>query len=169
MRRLVGSVTVGLAALVGCSQPARLDVDRAEEDIRARLAESWAVEVGAVTCPDEIEVEVGASTTCRVVVAGARVDVVVRQTDDEGGVAVAPRRAVLVADRVAEDITGVLADRFERADATVECPGPEVRVADPGSGFTCTAVDGEERREVEVRVRDARGALTYSLGGTEGG
>jgi hypothetical protein len=90
--------------------------------------------------------------------------VTVRQTDDEGGLSVEPARAVLVSDRVADDIEAVLADRFARADATVTCPGPEVRLAAPDAAFTCDAVDGDERKEVVVRVRDARGALTYDLG-----
>ena len=45
----------------------------------------------------------------------------------------------------------------------VTCEGPAVRIEEPEATFTCEAVDGDETKEVEVRVRDARGALAYTL------
>jgi hypothetical protein len=164
VRRLPWLVPAALAALAaGCGQPAQLDVDRAEASIRTQLAGAWDVPVRSVTCPDDIDVEQGARTTCRATISAGTVDVVVRQTDDEGALAVAPSRAVLVTARVADDVEAVLADRFDRDDATVSCPGAAVRIVEPDDTFTCEAVDGDERKDVVVRVRDARGALTYAL------
>lgn len=149
--------------VAGCGRPAVLDVERSEARIRERLSETYDVDVAAVTCPDEVDVEAGATFTCRARVSGSTVVVDVRQRDDEGALDVAPTRAVLVARRVATDIAEVLADRFERDDVAVRCPGDPVRIEEPGATFTCTAVDGEETKAVEVRVRDVHGALTYTV------
>ena len=34
---------------------------------------------------------------------------------------------------------------------------------EPEATFRCRAVDGEERTQVEVEVRDVQGALTYTI------
>ncbi len=160
---------VGVAAalatgvLVGCGQAAVLDVDRAEARIAASLGDTFDVDVGAVDCPDEVEVEQGARFSCTAEVGEATLVVEVVQTDDDGALRVEPTQAVLVTSRVEADIAEVLADRFDRADVEVTCPGGPQRLAPPDATFTCTAVDGDERKDVEVRVRDAQGALTYTL------
>lgn len=163
-----GRAAAGAAALAallgaGCGEPARLDVPRAEASIAERLAETFDVEVDGVSCPERVEVAAGRAFTCRATVAGSPLTVVVEQADGTGRLAVEPRAAVLVRDRVEGDIATVLADRFAREGATVRCPGPEVRVEEPAATFTCEATDGDEERTVEVRVRDARGALAYTL------
>jgi len=163
-RTRVAGAWAAVAALLGaCGQPATLDDDRTEASIRSRLADTYGVSVGSVSCPDDIEVADGARFRCRATVAGGAVEVDVRQTDGDGALAVEPTRAVLVTDRVADDIVEVLADRFDRDDATVTCEGPAVRVERVGASFRCLAADGDEARVVEVRVRDVRGALTYTL------
>lgn len=154
------AVSLGVAA---CGKPAVLDVPRSEERIGERLAETYDVEVGRVTCPDEVEVEDGASFACTAVVGEEEVDVDVRQSDDDGTLEVASRQAILSTRRVEADIATTLADRFERDDVEVTCEGPDVRIEEPDATFTCEAVDGEEATPVEVRVRDARGALAYTL------
>jgi hypothetical protein len=154
------ALSVGLAA---CGEPAVLDVPRSEERIGERLAETYDVEVGRVTCPDDVEVEEGAGFVCTAMVGEEEVDVDVRQTDDDGTLEVASRQAILSTRRVEADIATTLADRFERDDVAVTCEGPEVRIEEPDATFTCTAVDGEESTEIDVRVRDARGALAYTV------
>lgn len=61
--RGVGPVAVAVVLVAGCGRPAVLDVERSEARIRERLAETYDVDVGVVTCPDEVEVEVGATFT----------------------------------------------------------------------------------------------------------
>lgn len=158
------AAALALGSVLGCGQPASLDVEGAEARIASEMATTYELEVADVRCPDEVRAERGASFTCEADLGGTAVAVEVHQVDDDGGLEVEPAGAVLVATRVEADIVEVLADRFSRPGATVDCAGPEVRVEEPGSTFTCSAVDGDEERTVEVRVRDARGALTYSLG-----
>jgi hypothetical protein len=119
--------------------------------------------VGEVRCPDDVEVEEGAGFLCTAGVGEERVEVDVRQTDGEGTLEVAARAAILSTPRIEADIATTLADRFERDDVEVTCDGPEVRIEEPDATFACEAVDGDETKEVEVRVSDARGALAYTL------
>lgn len=159
-----GLLLVVLALAAACGRPAVLDVDRAEARIQTSLTETFDVEVASVRCPDEVEVEEGASFSCDARLSDATLEVTVRQTDDEGALSVEPTRAVLVTERVEADIAEVLDDRFSRDDVDVSCPGGPQRLEEPEATFTCTAIDGDERKEVEVKVRDAQGALTYTLG-----
>lgn len=161
---LVGAVAaLGVVLAAGCGQPAVLDIDRAEARIATSLADTFDVEVGRVDCPEEVRVQAGSTFACTAAIGEAILEVDVRQTDDEGTLTVEPAQAVLVTSRVEADITEVLADRFDRAEVEVSCPGGPQRLEVPEATFTCTAVDGDERKEVEVRVRDAQGALTYTL------
>ncbi len=162
VRAVAGAVLL-LGALVGCSQPARLDGNGIEATIRSRLADDLDIPVSSVSCPDDIEAEAGDHFTCRATTPGGEVDVTVNQADGEGTLAVEPTEAVLVTDRVVDDIVATLADRFDRDDVAVTCPGPAVRIEEVDATFTCRAQDGDEARLVEVRVRDLQGALAYSL------
>lgn len=154
---------VGALLGAGCGRPAELDVGQAEARIATSLADTFEIEVDEVTCPEDVEVEAEATFTCSARVGGETLEVEVRQTDDEGALRVEPTRAVLVTARVEADIAEVLADRFARDDVEVSCPGGPQRFEAPDATFTCEAVDGDESKAVEVRVRDARGALTYTL------
>lgn len=154
---------VALGVLSGCGKPAVLDVERSEVRIRERLAETYDVTVDAVACPDEVEVEEGATFTCRADVGDGQVEVDVRQTDGDGTLEVEARAAILSTPRVEADIAATLGDRFARDEVTVTCEGPALRIEVPEATFACQAVDGDETREVEVRVRDARGALAYTV------
>jgi len=168
VRRARLTVVVALGFVValgaGCGKPAVLDGPRTEDRIAARLAETYAVDVRSVACPEEIEVEEDATFRCTARVGDGSVEVDVHQTDGDGTLEVEARAAILSTARIEDDIATTLADRFERDDVEVTCGGPAVRVEEPDARFTCEAVDGDETKEVEVRVRDARGALAYTLG-----
>lgn len=162
-RAALAAASMALLVAAGCGRPALLDTERAEARIAESLEDRYEVEVGAVVCPDDISVEEGATFTCRAAVGDGELDVDVEQTDGDGALEVSPRQAVLVVDRVAADIENVLADQFSRDDVEVACPGEPIRIEEPGTTFECTAEDGPQTVPVEVRVRDARGALTYAL------
>lgn len=165
-RRRAAAVVIAAATVLagGCGQPARLDGEAVEERIRGEIEHAHPVEVSNVDCGDELEVGAGRSFSCSVAIEpDAELSVDVRQVDGAGRLEVVPEEAVIVADEVEADIVEVLADRFERDDATVTCAGPEVRVERPDATFECEARDGDETRTVVVRVRDERGGLTYTL------
>lgn len=160
---------LALIAATGCSPSPRFDAESIEADVRDRLEDLYEVPIASVSCPEGVEVEAGAAFECAATTSAGRVDVVVRQIDGDGVLAVEPAQAVLVTERVAEDIAAVLADRFDRDDALVSCPGAPVRVEEVGGAFTCRALHDGEARSIEVTVRDAGGALTYSLAEPDGG
>lgn len=153
----------GLAVAAGCSEPAVLDVEQTESSIRAQLIEAYDVEIASVVCDDEIPVEEDRVFRCDAQVGDETVGVLVRQSDAEGTLEVTSEQALLSTDAVETDIAAALADRFSRDDVVVTCDGPAERIEEPDATFTCEAIDGDESREVTVRVRDPRGALTYSL------
>lgn len=158
MRRLAP-----LLLLAACGSPAVLDVDRTEDRIGARLGQTYHVRIDAVSCPDEVVVEEGTTFRCTARVGDASVAVDVRQSDGDGTLEVEAAAAILSRPEIETDIAATLATEFARDDVEVTCPGPEVRVEEPEATFTCEAVDGDETKVVEVRVRDARGALAYTL------
>lgn len=160
---IVLATGVAIVLVAACGSPARLDVERSEARIRTSLARAYRLEVTAVRCPEDIPVEQGATFTCAASVEGARVRVEVLQRDGEGALRVEPVAAVIVTSALIDDVQKVLADRFERTDAAVSCPGPAVRVVAPGAVIRCSAVDGTERKMIAVRVRDVSGSLTYTL------
>lgn len=162
--RGLGATIVTVAALAACGAPAVLDGPKAEAAIGERLSSTYGVDVGRVTCPADVEVADGGTFTCEVAVGQAStVSVAVRQTDGDGTLVVEPDRAILSTPEIEDDIATTLADRFERDDVEVTCEGEAVRAEAPDATFACEAVDGEEVKQVEVRVRDARGALAYTL------
>lgn len=157
------AVLVALGLLGACGKPAVLDGPRSEERIAERLGEAYDVEIRSVTCPEDVHVEEGATFTCTARVGEGDVEVEVRQSDGEGTLEVEARAAILSTSRIEQDIATTLADRFAREDVEVTCGGPAVRIEEPDATFPCEAVDGDEAKEVEVRVRDTRGALAYTL------
>lgn len=162
--RCVALAAAVVAVVAACGSPARLDGPKAEARIGERLAATYDVEVDAVSCPDDVEVDAGGAFTCEASIGEAgTVSVDVHQTDDEGTLEVESRRAIISTARVEADIAATLADRFERDEVEVTCEGPAVRLEAPDATFTCEAVDGDESKQVDVRVRDARGALAYTL------
>jgi hypothetical protein len=158
-------VVVVLLVGCACSSPETIDADAAERDIRDYVRDSFDVRVTSVSCPGSVEVAQGRTFGCTARIDRARsaLKVTVRQRDDEGSLDVMPASAVLVANAVEADIARELADRFARDDVTVTCPGADVRVAAPGATFTCTALDGPDRKTVTVTVRDPTGSVTYHL------
>lgn len=164
---LVAVVVVGLPA-AGCGrQAAVLDRATTEAEVARVLRRAHpGVEVGRVTCPSGLRVEVGGRFRCGARLAGEVVEVDVRQRDDEGRLDVAPRSAVVVRDRVEEELLAGLADRLASESPRVACPGPEVRVVEPdtaSASWECTVTDGRTRREVRVTVRDASGSLSFEI------
>ncbi len=167
MARRAAALLILVGVLVsapGCARGEVLDGERTADTVRLRLEATYGVDVEEVSCPHEVEVDDGGEFRCRARVGNSVIDVEVVQTDGRGTLQIAAEAALLSTPAVEADVASVLADRFGRDEVEVTCEGPEVRVEEPDATFTCEAIDGDETEQVEVRVHDASGALTYALG-----
>jgi len=158
---LVAGLT--LLAASGCSRTARLDMAKARLEITRSLTSTFDLPVTDTRCPDKAEVKAGASFRCQVRIADQPLTVRVVQRDDEGNLRVVPTAAVLVLAKVRTDLMATLAAQLKKKGVRVDCGTARVKVAPPGSTFTCKVSDGRTRKTVTVRVRDAAGSLTYTL------
>lgn len=82
-RFVIASAAVALL-LPACTST--LDTDGLEEQIRTLLEERGGPTVTEVTCPEDIEVEAGATFECAATGEGAEWVVQVTQADDQGNV-----------------------------------------------------------------------------------
>lgn len=165
MRRLAATAVALVAVGAACSGDSRLDDVRTETAVRDRLSEAFDAEVTEVRCPSDIDVEEGLITLCEADLEAGTMTVQVVQTDDDGTVAVTPNQALIVTERIEADAAAELSVRYRRDDVTVTCPGPAEQLLEPDATFTCEADDGDDQIDVVVRVRDAWGAVAYTLDG----
>lgn len=82
--RLVAAITA--IALIGVACTSTLDTDGLEEQIVSLMEERGGPTVTQVTCPQDIEVEAGATFECTATGEGVEWVVQVTQTDDRGNV-----------------------------------------------------------------------------------
>lgn len=85
MRARLVAVTLAVT-LLGTACSSTLDTDGLEDQIRSLMEERGGPAVTEVTCPDEIEVEAGATFECTATGDGVEWVVQVTQTDDQGNV-----------------------------------------------------------------------------------
>jgi hypothetical protein len=163
----VGALALGaaLALVGGCAKsPDRLQTTEAEHRITTALTRTIQRHIGAVSCPDDIELARGSSFRCEVEVDGEVLPVKAVQRDDRGSLRVEPQAAVIRTDAVSTDLVAELEKQFGRT-FTTDCGPAETRILKPGTTFTCQATDGSSKRVVTVKVVDVSGTLTYDVGG----
>jgi hypothetical protein len=153
-----------LLALAACGDPAdSLDPTATERAVGRAVAADVAPEVTATRCPADIAKAEGGTFECEVALAGAgSLPVEVTQVDDDGTLDVEPSAAVVTVDRITEELTASLKERFGR-DFTVRCSGDDVEVREPASTSTCSARDATSAREVTVTVVDPAGTLAFTV------
>jgi len=163
-RLLLPCVLVGLVALGACGDDAStLDPAATARAVGRAVDAEIGPKVTSTRCPEDLEREVGGTFTCTVTVQGAgRLSVDVRQTDEDGKLAVTPAAAIVTRKRIANELGASLAEQFDRS-FTVRCSGAPTQVREPGSTSTCSARDATSRREVVVTVTDAAGSLSFEV------
>lgn len=170
---LVVGIVLGVLVLLGAAAvtalvlltPARLDVD----DVRGEIVRVTQEEVGIVpvdvTCPETIDVAVGAVSTCTATLDGQQLAYGVRQDDDRGNLTITHDRTLLVAELEATT-AGLLSEEVGE-EIVVVCGAEErtVLVNAPGTPIACGAAnvaDPSLVAEVTVTV-DAEGTLAYEV------
>jgi Domain of unknown function (DUF4333) len=80
----VGAAVVALA-IAGCGGKV-IDDEKAEGFVEDGLERQGGIEVDAVDCPADVDVEKGKTFDCTAVTDQGRLSVTIRMTDDEGTV-----------------------------------------------------------------------------------
>jgi hypothetical protein len=156
-----GVALAGLA-VSGCSKSA--DVDKLKKAILVEARSAFpSVDIGEVTCPDDIELGADNDFTCTLDMEGQPLTIEVDQTDDKGHVNIQQREAVIDLAKAVDVIGSQLSDQIG-ASATVDCGTDHFRIADVGSTFTCQASDANgQTATVKVTVKDNSGNVSWEL------
>jgi hypothetical protein len=161
-KTFVGGV-VGIGTLVGglCGCEMKLDPKKIDEIITGMFKQA-SLEVATIDCPKNQKAKKGEVFECEVTVKpSVKVPVTVEVTDNSGTVNVKTKFKVITPAKLAKEIEGKLGG--QGVSATVDC-GTEVRVAMPGTTFSCTASSGAEKRTLAVSVDD-KGEASWKLEG----
>jgi sRNA-binding carbon storage regulator CsrA len=156
-----------LAVLAGCGQT--VDSGDLTDQVSAAVQEASGSAPDGVDCPDPLDAEEGATTTCEVTVGDESGDVGVEVTGVDGDTAefdvdVPEELQVLrvAASDVEEQITSQLAEQVGVSPKNVTCP--EDLVGEEGASTVCTLeADGEEY-DVAVEVTGVDGTnVNFSI------
>ncbi|MDZ7732001.1 MAG: DUF4333 domain-containing protein [Acidimicrobiia bacterium] len=142
---------LGLLVVASCAESSRLDTEEAEDALALEYVRDTDATVEAVECPEEVDLDEGATFTCTLTLDGQDLDVVATQVDEDGTVEFEARQQVLdraeVRARVAEQVGLELGQLVE-----ARCGEAPVLVVPDDGTFTCTIVD-ENGSELPVEAR----------------
>jgi hypothetical protein len=71
---LMLGLTVVVAFAVGCGGGTVIDQEKVQDEVKASLEHSQQAKVSSVQCPSGIEVEAGATFTCKVSISGGKTE-----------------------------------------------------------------------------------------------
>ena len=160
MRPTLASLAVLAALALSSCGTTRIDAGKSERFIRSVVSGQVGARVASVTCPENVDVEKGATFTCAVRgTDGSKGSVEVTQKDDDGNVQVdAPFLHVREAEAV---MAKELGRQVDEASLTIACP--EIIVVRKDRRFECTATAAGKSREVAARLIDDAGQFSYRL------
>lgn len=150
MRRLALAALPALLLTAGCGS---LDTSKSEQAIRSDLERATGARAVKVDCPEDVDRKQDENFTCTATVDGQRIQVPVRQTDDEGTISYEPQ---LIATQEVERNVEQRANRRLEESSGAEAQCPTVVPLDPGSSFEC---------QVETPGPDFTAKVTQGSGG----
>lgn len=134
-------------------------------EVERLVAESLAIEPGAIDCPGAVPMKQGHAFTCKLRAGGVEAQVQATQTDANGYVTWQLSPEMIVVDRLRPLARRVVEEDLMPLDAPppLDC-GASLRPATPGDTFTCGVdLPGEHDVQIEVRVKDADANVGVSL------
>jgi hypothetical protein len=168
---LIAGIVAAVLAIVGLGVAALflfgtklLDTAEAEREI-ARITEAQAgLAPSDVTCPDDVPLQAGTTTTCTGTLDGQPISFTVEQTDDEGNVQIASvEDFVIIANVEAALSQQVGAEAGVEVTTTCDADGRVLLVDGFGTPIPCTvtnATDPTDSLDVIATVDDA-GNVSY--------
>ncbi|SNS36919.1 protein of unknown function [Geodermatophilus pulveris] len=177
LRRRTGAIVAGTAAAViviaGLIAGALflfgsklLDTTEAETEIARITEEQFGLAPSDVSCPDDVPLEAGTTTTCTGTLDGQPVSYTVEQTEDEGDVWIASvEDFVVIAEVEAALSQQVGAEAGVKVTTTCDAGSRSVLVDGFGTPIPCTvtnATDATDNLDVLATVDEA-GDVTYEV------
>jgi hypothetical protein len=168
---VVGGIVAAVLAVVGLGVAALflfgskvLDTAEAEREIARITEEQAGLAATDVSCPDDVPLEAGTTTTCTGTLDGQPISFTVEQTDDEGNVQIASvEDFVIIANVEAALSQQVGAEAQVEVTTTCDAGGRSVLVEGFGTPIPCTvtnATDATDSLDVIATVDDA-GNVSY--------
>jgi hypothetical protein len=164
---LVASL-LALGALGACSASLEIGGGTDLSELEAKMVEEQEkktpdIEVGEATCPDDVDLEVGARFECTLTVGGvdAPYEVTMEGDDrdaDVGSFHFEPAQPILDMQLVEDFVASQLNRRSQ--GATVECGSERVVVAEVGDALECTVSKGNRSTTVQAYVKDKEGTVS---------
>lgn len=153
-----------LVVLLASCSSGRLDQSATERTVRGAIGARIPWDVTAVRCPAHIPRGSGERVECRAVLAdgAGTVRLRVTQADDDGGLEVELRDAVVDRAVAARRLHKALVEEYGRSFRTDCGSGPPAVLA-PGRSLPCYARDDSGVRTVRARVVDPSGTLRFEL------
>jgi hypothetical protein len=148
-----------IAACGGGSDTKTLNLDRAAKEILRLSADVYGskFEITNVKCPGRVPQEKDLTFFCTVEIEGQPLRIDLKQTNNEGSVAIHQAQAVLVTQKMHDFITSYLAGKGTPA-RDVDCGNRVIVIKTPGHEVTCkvTYPDGS-KAVATLGVRDTTG------------
>jgi hypothetical protein len=164
--RAAGAVVL-VGVLAGCGQT--VDDGDLVDQVSSVVEQASGSAPDAVDCPDDLDAEEGATTTCEVTVGDATYDTAVEVTGVDGDTAefdvVVPedlRQLRLAAEDVEQQVASQVAAQVGTAPDDVTCP--EDLPAEVGATTTCLLTDGEDEFDTAIEVTGVDGTnVNFSI------
>jgi uncharacterized protein DUF4333 len=161
MRRLLGSITVAVAALaatacsVSVGTSPTVDKDALANEVSHQIEGQLGHAPKSVTCPDGLKREVGAQLRCEVGDGDAKYGVNITVTKVEGSDVEFSITDFVDKDAVAQQVSAQLAEQVGHAPESVTCP--EDLEGKVGAKLRCELEDGGSTYGVDVTVTKVNG------------
>jgi hypothetical protein len=152
-------------SIAGCGNVTkRTVVDAINELVVKELREVIPdVRIGAIDCPDRIDVSGGRHERCSIVVEGRRYDVDVF-ADEAARQLRTVMQATLINVELIEKLGHADARRLGSPETRLDCGQPRIRVFAVGDHFVCTASRPGWTYEWKLKVENLRGLIYFENG-----
>jgi hypothetical protein len=132
---------------------------RKGEKVIAEWLEKQGMPPSSVACPRDIKIEKDMTFLCQAVIAGTdnlTIDVKITQTSEDGDIHMEHASKIQPAEHVERGLAGQILDQTGKK-VEVDC-GARVRLAVPGTTFSCSVAGDGENFQVEITIQDEEGA-----------
>ncbi|MBA3457923.1 MAG: DUF4333 domain-containing protein [Deltaproteobacteria bacterium] len=155
-------VFVGCQAQVSCGKNKNLDMTKGREFVSSKLERDVGQKPTAVTCPETVKPEKGATFECTATFGKANATVKLVQDDDKGGVTITAVTGILIAARLEKQIADGLGKKHN-VHLEVAC-GERIRQSVKGDRFHCDAKDAKgQSAKIAVEVENDDGKVVYKV------